>query len=369
MIGLAAIGCDNNTNADACANGHDFPEWTAPTCEVAGNSERTCTRSGCNVTDTRATGFAALNHDWEYDPDAIAPTCTETGLGHRHCQRCDADEAGTTPYPALGHTVTSWSMKTAADCITSEIEEGTCTVCGEEDTRYSPTNHALGHTLNAATKQTISLGVFEDVCTRCDEAHAHEFTYEIGDEGPAGGIIFYVADNTDGRLDGITIQGYGNFGDNGYFAEYTAYYLEVASANMAQVRWQAASGNTLIDGITTWANNAEKDAGLAASIGVGRKDTQTIVNSAAFAALTNTAAQICASRNAGGKTDWFLPSLGELNEMYKVKGQTGIPTTGSFWSSSQYDNGIAWLQVFGNGHQGFDTKGGDHHHVRAIRAF
>jgi len=46
-VGIIVIACDNNTSADACANGHDFPEWTAPTCEVAGNSERTCTRSGC----------------------------------------------------------------------------------------------------------------------------------------------------------------------------------------------------------------------------------------------------------------------------------------------------------------------------------
>jgi len=325
------------------------------------------------VTDTRATGFAALNHDWEYDPDAIAPTCTETGLGHRHCQRCDADEAGTTPYPALGHTVTSWSMKTAADCITSEIEEGTCTVCEEEQERYSPINHALGHTLDLALKVSVSFGVFEAPCTVCGDLDAHEFTYAIGGEGPAGGIIFYVADNTDGRPDGITIQGYGNSDDNGYFATYTAYYLEVTSTNIAQARWQATSGNTLIDGITTWANNAEKDAGLAASIGVGRKDTQTIVNSAAFAALTNTAAQICASRNAGGKTDWFLPSLGELNEVYKarVAGVTGLPTTNGYWSSSQTNNDNAWFLNFGTGAHMWNGKEFQTTNciIRAIRAF
>jgi len=366
-IGIIAISCDNNTNADACANGHDFPEWTAPTCEVAGNSERTCTRSGCNAADTRTTGFAALSHDWEYDQDAIAPTCTETGLGHRYCQRCDADEAGTTPYPALGHTF-SWTMKTVADCITSEIEEGTCTVCGEEDTRYSPTNHALGHTLNAATKQTVSLGVFEDVCTRCDEIHAHEFTYEIGDTGPAGGIIFYVADGLDGRPDGITIQGYGSSGDNGYFAEYTAYYLEAAPANETSSRWQAASGNQSIEGVTTFTSVGQNNT---LTIGVGRKDTQTIVNSTAFEALTDTAAQRSANKSLNGFTDWFLPSLGELNEMNKarVAGVTGIPTAGWFWSSSQRTDGEAWYQVLNMNNFQSSTNKSSLNDVRAIRAF
>ncbi|MCL2211047.1 MAG: DUF1566 domain-containing protein [Treponema sp.] len=186
-----------------------------------------------------------------------------------------------------------------------------------------------------------------------------------------------MADNTDGRPDGITIQGYGSSGDNGYFAEYTTYYLEAAPVNettSANIQWGAQgtlfdANGTLIDGITTWANATAKNAGLAASIGVGRKDTQTIVNSAAFAALTNTAAQRCANKSLNGFTDWFLPSLGELNEMYKAKGQTGIPTTGVFWSSLQRNNLGAWDQSFGNGSQGGTGIKDFVCNVRAVRVF
>ena len=328
-IGIIAVSCDNgnnnnnNTTVDPCADGHD----------------------------------------WLYDPDAIAPTCTETGLGHRHCQRCDADEPGATPYPALGHTWSSWSMKTAADCITSEIEEGTCTVCGEEDTRYSPTNHALGHTINPVTKVSVSFGVFEGECVRCEDPMAHEFTYVIGDEGPAGGIIFYVADGEDGRPDGIAIPGYGSSGDNGYFATYTAYYLEAAPGNETSSLWGAAG--TSIAGVTTSGTAGNPSN----AIGNGRKDTQTIVNSTAFAALTDTAAQRCASKTLNGFTDWFLPSSGELNELYKAREQAGLSTAVQVWSSTQFNASSAWCHIFINGNRVGISKSSTNNPVRAIRAF
>jgi len=219
------------------------------------------------------------------------------------------------------------------------------------------------HTLNPLTKVSVSFGVFEDVCTRCNEIHAHEFTYAIGDTGPAGGIIFYVADDTDGRLDGISIQGYTG-ATGGSFAEYTAYYLEAAPANETNLPWGAQG--TLIDGVTTFLSVGQNNT---LTIGVGRKNTLTIVNSTAFAALTNTAAQRCASKSLNGFTDWFLPSLGELNEMYKAKGQTRIPTTGSFWSSSQGSNNNAWSQRFSDGDQDYGGKGSGYRGVRAVRAF
>jgi len=184
--------------------------------------------------------------------------------------------------------------------------------------------------------------------------------YNIGDTGPAGGRIIYVNPN------GFTVQGYGSPGDTGYFAEYTAYYLEAATANETASEWGAYG--TTIDGITTWANATAKDAGLAASIGVGRKDTQTIVNSTAFASLTDTAAQRCADKTLNGFTDWFLPSLGELIEMYKARTYLSI-TSGIFWSSSQSSNSNAWGRGFGDGYQDSSYSKDRSNVVRAVRVF
>ena len=320
MIGLAAIACDNGNTTDP------------------GNG----TGNGNTHTHTYSSEWSSnATEHWKECTAADCDDKTETGQ----------------------HDVSSWSFKTPANCITSEIEKGTCTVCTEEQERYSTTNKGLGHTLDPLTKVSVSFGVFEDFCTRCEETHKHQFTYKIGDIGPAGGIIFYVADEEDGRPDGFTVQGYS--GAKGSFDEYTAYYLEAAPADETSSIW--GTWGTLIDGITTWGSNAERNAGLAASIGIGRKDTQTIVNSTT---LTNRAAQRCASKNFGGKADWFLPSLGELNEMYKarVAEVTGIPTTGWFWSSSQRSSGSAWGQYFASGSQDYSSKDVNNS-VRAIRAF
>jgi len=300
IFGLVVSACDNGTDPDPCANGH-----TAGATETCGTPQ-TCT--SCGAVLQAATGQ---------------------------------------------HTVSSWSFKTAANCITSEIEKGTCTVCGGEDTRYSSTNKALGHTLNPLTKVSVSFGVFEDFCTRCEETHKHEFTYKIGDTGPAGGIIFYVADGEDGRPDGITVQGYGSSGDNGYFAEYTAYYLEAATDQVTNIEW--SSTFDVVTGATGTA------------IGTGKANTAAIIAVHSGDTSSNNAAKATVSYTGGFKNDWFLPSREELNQIYIQRSHVGI-TTGFFWSSSHHNLGYAWGQSFSSGNQLVDGK----HYtmfVRAIRAF
>ena len=134
MIGIIAIACDNGsaTTTDPCAKGHAFPEWTAPTCEAAGNSERTCTRSGCTVTDTRTEGFAKLDHDWEYDPDAVPPTCITEGKGHRHCKNCPADEESGT-FPKLDHKW-EWDVTEPPNCVFAGVKVRVCEDCETEET-------------------------------------------------------------------------------------------------------------------------------------------------------------------------------------------------------------------------------------------
>ena len=84
---------------------------------------------------------------------------------------------------------------------------------------------------------------------------------------------------------------------------------------------------------------------------------------------TNKAAQRCVNKTTNGYTDWFLPSLGELNEMYKAKGKTNIPITGYYWSSSEHNNNLAWGQGFDLGSQYDYAKYDDTFSVRAVRAF
>ena len=90
IAGFFAISC-NSGEIDPCKNGHTFPNWTSRTCEVAGNSVRTCVN--CNQTNTRTSGYAALGH--EGVTLGVAATCTEAGIS----------ESGTCTRPGCGQVV------------------------------------------------------------------------------------------------------------------------------------------------------------------------------------------------------------------------------------------------------------------------
>jgi hypothetical protein len=179
-------------------------------------------------------------------------------------------------------------------------------------------------------------------------------SYAIGDTGPAGGIIFYVS------AGGFTMTGvYG-----------TCHYLEVSPANLtggtgsdASMRWSTATGSPYP------ATN-----GTLRTIGSGKNNTAIIVASESAAYPDSTyiyAARACSEYRGGGKDNWFLPSMDELNELYKAQGKPGIPTSGYFWSSSEgaYLVSTAWLHDFATGDYASWSKTYAGSSVRAVRAF
>jgi len=101
------------------------------------------------------------------------------------------------------------------------------------------------------------------------------------------------------------------------------------------------------------------------AIGTGAQNT---IDIEAGCTISGTAADICANLTLGGYSDWFLPSKDELNEMYLNKNSiTGINNL-SYWSSTNYDNNLAWDQNLGNGIQNSSSKSYPYY-VRAIRSF
>ena len=111
------------------------------------------------------------------------------------------------------------------------------------------------------------------------------------------------------------------------------------------------------------------------AIGTGKQNTADII---AGCSSTNTASYYCDTLTIGRYKDWFLPSKDELNKLYENIGQgnaLGLGNVGGFasyfyWSSTEIDNFIAWLQYFANGNQGYNYKGNySHLSVRAVRAF
>ena len=66
--------------------------------------------------------------------------------------------------------------------------------------------------------------------------------------------------------------------------------------------------------------------------------------------------------------DWFLPSKGELNQMYVNRDAVGGFSIGGYWSSSEYAPGAAWIQAFFVGIQ-YDGNKSSPCYVRPVRAF
>jgi hypothetical protein len=150
--------------------------------------------------------------------------------------------------------------------------------------------------------------------------------YNIGDTGPAGGIVFYV---TSGGRHG----------------------LEAAPEDLNDAEWGCYG--KLIPGASRTV------------IGTGFLNTADIV---AGCIDFEMAAALADNYRLNGFDDWFLPSKDELNELYLNKAVVGGFANSRYWSSSEIALDLAWSQSFELGYQylwdkSYSTK------VRAVRAF
>jgi DUF1680 family protein len=163
--------------------------------------------------------------------------------------------------------------------------------------------------------------------------------YEIGDIGPAGGLIFY---------------------DNPHHARDGWRYLEAAPFDQSLgARWGCF--RRAIPGATGTA------------IGTGLQNTKDML---AACAESGSAADLCAQLIVSGVRGWFLPSMDELAEMYrnlKAAGigdfrDAGMVDNCQYWSSTQNDSDMAGhIDFADNGRRHGDDKDFPRR-VRAIRA-
>jgi TolB-like protein len=159
-------------------------------------------------------------------------------------------------------------------------------------------------------------------------------TYNIGDIGPAGGIIFY---------------------NRGFVADGWQ-YLEAAPAGT--------------DFTAQWGANGQNVTGTDTATSSGKRNTQLIMNRLNQLGESGRAVQICVDMDINGYKDWFLPSKDELNLMYQNLHQKGLGIFGGdkYWSASQHGNATAWNQSFSDGIQYYSYKKNTCS-VRAVRAF
>jgi len=110
----------------------------------------------------------------------------------------------------------------------------------------------------------------------------------------------------------------------------------------------------------------EISGAFSTAIFTGAQNTINIMNGCSTAGI---AARLCGDLVLGGYSDWYLPSLDELNKLYINKVAIGGFTDDFYWSSTEYDNSNAWIQYFDDGTQFYDDKSFYIVIVRAVRSF
>ncbi|MBU1720846.1 MAG: hypothetical protein KKA07_17400, partial [Bacteroidetes bacterium] len=104
-----------------------------------------------------------------------------------------------------------------------------------------------------------------------------------------------------------------------------------------------------------------------AGIGSGQQNTLDIISGCGTVGI---AAYLADTLGLEGFTDWFLPSKDELNLMYLNLQANGLGNFGggSYWSSTEIDDNLAWLQAFNTGNEMSANKDYDDM-VRSARSF
>jgi hypothetical protein len=161
---------------------------------------------------------------------------------------------------------------------------------------------------------------------------------KIGMTGPGGGLIFFVDYNDQ----------YAGFN-----------YLEAAPSECeAQRSWSAY--DSPVPAAAGWAARA---------VGAGSTNTTAILAALAASTLGAPAAAYADASTCGGKTDWFLGSLGEMKLIYDNLQGLGGFERGPYWSSTEWDKDTASIQEFNFGWQSQEGKELASTRVRPVRAF
>ena len=232
--------------------------------------------------------------------------------------------------------------------------------------------------ISGATTYTITATSAAGYATRTFTLTVTAGVYTVGQTGPGGGKIFYVAATPFAC---------------GPTRAVTCTYLEAAPSG-----W-----NTGIEPTRSWANSTNQgtlvgssgspETATATAIGWGYRNTRAIILQGNTDTATSAAA-LADSYTAtvtGGAVydDWFLPSKDELNQMCKwqrglgwisdatVCGNSGGINSGmgaagfqpdGYWSSTEVVNDFAVFQYFDAGNQDVNQKSSSLY-VRPIRAF
>jgi hypothetical protein len=242
-----------------------------------------------------------------------------------------------------GYTVTSSGGTVASYSLTGTLPAGLSfsTTTGRITGTPTVTQTATTYTITATNISGSGTATFTLTVASC--ASGGECV--VGNTGPGGGIVFYVAPTT--FPCGATLAS-------------TCKYLEAAPTSGA-VAWT--------DATYVWSGNTTVAIGVNAqgvAIGTGFKNTEAMVTQSNTAERAGTITR--AYRGPNNLTDWYLPSKDELNQLHLQRTRLGFVDNFDYSSSSEDTATTIWYQNLVSGSQRTFNK--NHAFlVRPVRAF
>ena len=249
----------------------------------------------------------------------ISFRCTKIS-GNRKVWRVISTRKGTvTPTStSVQNDASSGSSSTPAPTTLPKMLTSTTSVLKTTPTTTTTTTTTTPTTTTTTTPTTTTTTTPTTTTTTSPTAASCRIggVCSVGDTGPGGGIVFYVASGSFSSLyDWSSCRS-------------SCRYLEAAPAG-----WYDGGDDPLL---------AIGVAGGAWTIGSGgsNRDLINFYNND-----PNGAMAIVSNYQGGGKNDWFIPSKDELNEMYKSKSVIpGLLT--SYLSSTLKESTYVYTQIF-----------------------
>ena len=207
------------------------------------------------------------------------------------------------PASSGGASITSYTVTSSPGAVTGSGSSSPIVVTG--------LTNGTAYTFTVAAINTAGTGPYSSASS----AVTPDVTYALGDIGPGGGKVFYISGS------GLRYE-------------------------MAPKNWNDPTNASAVDPAMAWCNaKTDVTGALGTAIGTGAANTIAM-----DAACTSGAGQAAADYAGGSKTDWFLPSLSELNAMCNYsRTWTGTPSAAGCGGSQN--------SGFASGPYGFTTTG------------
>jgi hypothetical protein len=219
--------------------------------------------------------------------------------------------------------------------LSSNTKRGICFSTSENPT----INNSILEDVTAGSG-TFYLSTNQFVTSKNTNYYIRSFVYLNGN--------YYYGNQLSARTTGY-IGGSGGyiFYDKGIFSDGWR-YLEAAPTPLINNQISPSSNYR-------WSCNSNFISNNSIEIGKGLENSLAIKNACNFA---NVAGSFSINYGLNNQTDWFLPSLNELRELYKLKTENVISYTNSsyVWSSSQSTNSLAYVVYFNGGLESLESK-------------